>query len=70
MPVGEVLQPKPKVDFDPENIEHLKAYKMLMLDGKQHQSLRFTIIPSIDQSVPQMMTRVLTNYFLKKLEFV
>lgn len=37
-----------KVEFDPTNYEHRKAYLMLSKDGRIHPTLRFKVSPSAD----------------------
>lgn len=61
------------VDFDPHNLEHLKAYQMLSLGNKdekgnihvqQHSTLRFHLeAPFVD--VPSMMNYVVGHEYLK-----
>ena len=52
-----ILHAKPLVEFDVQNKEHLHAYKMLVVDGKQHPHWRFHLNEKEHISVPNMMER-------------
>jgi len=51
----ETFHPPIKVEFDPENPEHLQAMALLHFHGRQHPSLRFALDPSKHSSVLQHM---------------
>lgn len=66
--LGKVL--RQHVDFDPQNPDHLKAFKMLVLgeDGpasniKQHPTLRFNLDNPFD-NVRMMMTHKVAKAYL------
>jgi hypothetical protein len=55
--------------FDPENPEHLEAYRMLDKEGRQHPSLRFHLNNVYFSDVPTMMARCIArNLSSKALE--
>jgi hypothetical protein len=64
---------KQVVDFDPQNLDHLKAFQMLSLGNKdergnihvkQHPTLRFHL-ESPFVSVPDMMNNIIGHEYLK-----
>ena len=54
------------VDFDPTNLEHLNAFKMLVLGDngviRQHPTLRFAIEQPFDNVRSMMIHRVAQKY--------
>lgn len=64
------------VDFDPLNLEHLRAYKMLTIgveqsDGsytvRQHPTLRFNVVQPFT-NVRTMMTHMVSTAWIQHME--
>lgn len=49
------------LEFDPANPEHMDAYRSLVLEGRQHPTLRFSV--GTFESVPQMMIHRISQHF-------
>lgn len=55
-----------KETFDPTNPDHIEAYRMLVYEGRQHPTLRFTLEhPYLD--VRAMMTDKIVRMYLDNL---
>ena len=53
-----MLRPPRVIEFDPNNREHLKAFSLLYLHGRQHPKLRFDL-PDGFTDVPTYMAHML-----------
>lgn len=57
-----VLRLPQTVDFDPKNLEHVKALTSIVLKGKQHPTLRFNVRPPFESAVEMAKHLVLVQY--------
>jgi hypothetical protein len=53
--------------FDPNNKEHLEAYRMVEQEGRQHPSLRFFLNDRFFSDVPTMMAKCIAKSVTSKI---
>lgn len=62
----ETYYPPPRVDFDPDNPEHLIALALLQFHGRQHPTIRFKIDPTKYGNVPTALVDLYLKHRLPK----